>query len=53
MAKWMEALRDAAADAAVDAQLLRRGGQPADHPVLLGMPETEYLKFAVFRKREP
>ena len=53
MSKLMEALRDAAADAGVDAQLLRRGGQPADHPVLLGMPETEYLKFAVFRKREP
>lgn len=53
MAKWMEALRDAASDAGVDAELLRRGGQPADHPVLLGMPETEYLKFAVFRKREP
>jgi len=53
MAKWMETLRGAAADARVDAQLLRRGGQPADHPVLLGMPETEYLKFAVFRVRQP
>jgi len=53
MAKWMEALRGSAADARVDAQLLRRGGQPADHPVLLGMPETEYLKFAAFRVRQP
>lgn len=52
MAKWMEALREAAADARVDLELVRRGGQPPDHPVLLGVPETEYLKFAVFRKRE-
>jgi len=53
MAKWMEALREGASEARVDAWLLRRGGQPADHPVLLGMPETEYLKFAVFRVRQP
>src|SRR5512145_239637 len=51
MAKWREALRDAAADARADLQLLASGGQPADHPVLLGVPETEYLKFALFRKR--
>lgn len=25
-----------------------RGSHPTDHPVLLGMPETEYLKFFVF-----
>ncbi len=51
MAKWREALRDAAADARADLQLLASGGQPADHPVLLGMPETEYLKFALYQKR--
>jgi 23S rRNA (cytosine1962-C5)-methyltransferase len=51
VAKWKEALRAAAADARVDLQLLATGGQPADHPVLLGVPETEYLKFAVYRKR--
>ena len=51
MAKWREALRDAAADARADLQLVASGGQPADHPVLLGVPETEYLKFALFRKR--
>ena len=51
MAKWREALRDAAADARADLQLLASGGQPADHPVLLGVPETEYLKFALFQKR--
>ncbi len=51
MAKWQEALRAAAADARVDLELLATGGQPPDHPVLLGVPETAYLKFAVFRVR--
>ncbi len=51
MAKWRDALRDAAADARADLQLLASGGQPADHPVLLGVPETEYLKFALLQKR--
>jgi len=51
VAKWREALRAAAADARVDLQLLATGGQSPDHPVLLGVPETEYLKFAVYRKR--
>ena len=30
-------------------QMLHRGGHPADHPVLLSMPESSYLKFFVFR----
>ena len=51
VAKWNQALRDAAADARVDVHVLARGGQSPDHPVLLGMPETEYLKFAVLRTR--
>ena len=51
MAKWYEALRGAAADARADMHVLARGGQSPDHPVLLGMPETEYLKFAVLRMR--
>jgi 23S rRNA (cytosine1962-C5)-methyltransferase len=51
MAKWYEALRDAAADARVDVHVIARGGQSPDHPVLLGVPETEYLKFAVLRVR--
>lgn len=50
-AHWREALRAAAADARVELTQIAVGGQPPDHPVLLGMPETEYLKFAVFRKR--
>jgi 23S rRNA (cytosine1962-C5)-methyltransferase len=51
VAKWNETIRDAAADARVDLHLLARGRQSPDHPILLGVPETEYLKFAVFRKR--
>jgi 23S rRNA (cytosine1962-C5)-methyltransferase len=51
MAKWYEALRDAAADAHADVHVIAKGGQSPDHPVLLGVPETEYLKFAVLRVR--
>jgi 23S rRNA (cytosine1962-C5)-methyltransferase len=50
---WKEALRLAAADARADLELVAAGGPPPDHPVLLGMPETDYLKFAVWRKRSP
>jgi len=53
VAKWKEALRDAAASARADLELVAWGGQPPDHPVLLSVPETEYLKFAVYRKRVP
>ena len=34
----------AALDAGVEAQVVERLGQPADHPVLLSFPESEYLK---------
>lgn len=33
-------------------KVLYRGSHPIDHPVLLGMPETEYLKFFVFQVAE-
>jgi 23S rRNA (cytosine1962-C5)-methyltransferase len=39
----------AALDAGVDLQLVGRLGQPADHPVLLSVPETEYLTGLVCR----
>jgi 23S rRNA (cytosine1962-C5)-methyltransferase len=29
-------------------QLIRRGGQAPDHPILPNMAETEYLKHLVF-----
>jgi 23S rRNA (cytosine1962-C5)-methyltransferase len=53
VAKWKESLREAAADAGTELELVAWGGQPPDHPVLLSVPETEYLKFAVYRKRDP
>jgi 23S rRNA (cytosine1962-C5)-methyltransferase len=30
-------------------KLVYRGTQPADHPVLLSMPETSYLKYFIFK----
>ncbi|MGH9536123.1 MAG: class I SAM-dependent rRNA methyltransferase [Terriglobales bacterium] len=41
----------AAADARREVALLERRGQARDHPVLLAMPETEYLKCFIFRVR--
>jgi 23S rRNA (cytosine1962-C5)-methyltransferase len=39
----------AALDAGRDVQILRRLGQPEDHPVLASAPETEYLKGLICR----
>jgi 23S rRNA (cytosine1962-C5)-methyltransferase len=39
----------ASADAGRDVQVLDRLSQPADHPVLLGLPEAEYQKGLVCR----
>jgi 23S rRNA (cytosine1962-C5)-methyltransferase len=50
-ALFEEMLVAAARDAGRDAQLVERRGAGADHPVLLGMPETEYLKCFVLRVR--
>ncbi len=41
---------EASRDAKVELQCLEEGTQPPDHPTLLEMSETEYLKFIVFRK---
>ncbi|NLG83031.1 MAG: class I SAM-dependent rRNA methyltransferase [Firmicutes bacterium] len=41
---FQEVVQAAAADAGRRLRLLARRGHPADHPVLLGVPETEYLK---------
>ena len=51
MAKGNEPLGAAAADARADVHVLARGGQSTDHPILLGVPETEYLKYTVLRTR--
>jgi 23S rRNA (cytosine1962-C5)-methyltransferase len=42
-------LVDAARDAKRDVAVLERRGAGRDHPVLLGVPETEYLKCFVLR----
>jgi len=44
-----EILLDAANDAGRRAQVLERRGAARDHPVLLGVPETRYLKCFVVR----
>jgi 23S rRNA (cytosine1962-C5)-methyltransferase len=42
-------LVDAAADAGRQATIVERRGAASDHPVLLGAPETEYLKCFLLR----
>lgn len=42
-------LAEAARDAKRRVQILEKRGQPADHPILLGVPETEYLKCYILR----
>ncbi len=44
---FYEMLREAAQDAHRSLRVLKKGGQPWDHPVLLTHPETHYLKFAL------
>jgi 23S rRNA (cytosine1962-C5)-methyltransferase len=44
-----ELIHDAARDAGRPAQVLERRGAARDHPVLLGVPETRYLKLFVVR----
>lgn len=42
-------LAEAARDARRRVQILEKRGQPADHPALLAMPETDYLKCWILR----
>ena len=42
-------LEDAARDAGRRLRILERGTQAPDHPELLGIPETRYLKFALLQ----
>ncbi|MFA6092028.1 MAG: class I SAM-dependent rRNA methyltransferase [Elusimicrobiota bacterium] len=44
---FVSMLRSAAAKAAKSCRVLALRGQAQDHPILLGMPETEYLHFAL------
>jgi 23S rRNA (cytosine1962-C5)-methyltransferase len=41
---FLEILRTAAKDAAREFRIIYEGRQSPDHPILLGMPETAYLK---------
>jgi 23S rRNA (cytosine1962-C5)-methyltransferase len=51
-ALFYEILNDAAADAHAPVTVLEKRMQGRDHPVLLGMPETYYLKCAMLRRVE-
>jgi 23S rRNA (cytosine1962-C5)-methyltransferase len=48
-AMFYEVLQMAAHDARRYVQVLERRSQAADHPVLIGMPETHYLKCFILR----
>jgi 23S rRNA (cytosine1962-C5)-methyltransferase len=49
-ADFEEVLADAAADAGATVTVVEKRRQARDHPVLLGVPETFYLKCLVLRK---
>jgi 23S rRNA (cytosine1962-C5)-methyltransferase len=49
-AAFAEVIFDAALDAKVDVSVVEKRMQGRDHPVVLGMPETYYLKCFVLRK---
>jgi 23S rRNA (cytosine1962-C5)-methyltransferase len=46
--EFLACIADAAVDAHCSLRLLKRLGQAQDHPVLLHIPETEYLKGYIF-----
>jgi 23S rRNA (cytosine1962-C5)-methyltransferase len=46
---FIEIIADAALDAHRRVQLVEKRGQSSDHPVLLGVPETHYLKCVIAR----
>ncbi len=46
-AEFLEMLASAAADAGRRVRILEKRGAAMDHPVLLGVPETAYLKCAI------
>jgi 23S rRNA (cytosine1962-C5)-methyltransferase len=46
---FLDIIADAALDARRRVQIIEKRGQSSDHPVLLGMPETRYLKCVIAR----
>jgi 23S rRNA (cytosine1962-C5)-methyltransferase len=47
---FLDVLQDAAADAHADMVVVEKRAQARDHPVLLAVPETYYLKCVVLRR---
>ena len=47
--KFREMLLSAAQDAGVGLKLIEERGQAPDHPILMTVPETDYLKFYLFQ----
>ena len=45
---FLQSVHQAALSAGCQVRLIHKNSQPFDHPVLLAMPETSYLKFACF-----
>jgi 23S rRNA (cytosine1962-C5)-methyltransferase len=46
---FLDIIADAALDARRRVQIIQKRGQSTDHPVLLGVPETHYLKCVIAR----
>jgi 23S rRNA (cytosine1962-C5)-methyltransferase len=51
-AEFGQAILTAARNARMQFQVLEKRGAPQDHPVLLGLPETDYLKCFVMKRIE-
>lgn len=49
-AQFLDTICDAASDTGCLLQLLENRSQSRDHPILLSMPQTHYLKFVIARK---
>jgi len=49
-ATFFRVVSDAARDARATLTLVERRAQARDHPILVGVPETSYLKCLVLRK---
>ncbi len=48
---FVDIIRQGVSKSGTNAVLVELRGQAKDHPVLIGMPETEYLHFALVQKR--
>jgi 23S rRNA (cytosine1962-C5)-methyltransferase len=49
-AMFVEIVSDAAADAGVEVSLVEKRAQGRDHPILINVPETYYLKCLILRR---